>query len=190
MSDPLLPNSADDTRRDQAYERFTALLVASQPAIMGFIRTLLPNASEAEDLLQKTCLVAWQKFDQFDQFDPDTKFTTWACQIAFYEVKNHLRTKARDRHVFSDEVLATLAREVPDESDRLADERRALQHCVKTLGSDERELLRRCYARGAKVTDLAAALNRTANSLYKQLDRIRRRLLVCINARLEEGGAL
>lgn len=171
--------------RDDAYERFTALLVANQPAIMGFIRTLLPQTSEAEDLLQATCLIAWQKFDRFD---PSTKFSTWACQIAYFEVKNYLRTKARDRHVFSDEVLEHLAQETPRDQERLADERAALDKCVAALAADERELLSQAYTPGMTVRQIAEQLDRTANSLYKQLNRIRRRLLSCITHRLKQGG--
>lgn len=178
--------AAPNPGKPDAYERFTALLVASQPTIMGFIRSLLPQSDVAEDVLQRTCLVAWQKFDQFDE---TTKFSTWACRIAYLEVKNVLRTRQRDRHVFSDAVMQALAHEAASDSDRLADERRALEQCMQVLSGDERELLRQCYAQGAKVTDLATQLNRSANSLYKQLNRVRRRLLACITRRLQEGGA-
>lgn len=180
-----MQDQADKPTKADAYERFTALLVATQPAIMGFIRTLLPRTEEAEDLLQKTCLVAWQKFDEFD---PATKFSAWACQIAYFEVKNYLRTSARDRHVFSDEVLRTLAHEAPRENERLAEERSALHACLKTLAPDESRLLQDCYGAGATVKQVADVLDRTSNSIYKQLNRIRRRLLACITARLREGG--
>jgi RNA polymerase sigma-70 factor (ECF subfamily) len=181
-----MTQASHNSARDADYERFTSLLVANQPAILGFIRTLLPQSSEAEDLLQKTCLIAWQKFDQFD---PSTKFSTWACQIAYFEVKNYLRTKARDRHVFSDEVLERLADEAPREADRLAEERAALRRCVAALVPEDRSLLSQAYAPGVTVRDVAAGLDKSANSLYKQLNRIRRRLLACITRRLEEGGA-
>jgi RNA polymerase sigma-70 factor (ECF subfamily) len=171
--------------RDDAYERFTTLLVTHQPAILSFIRTLLPQTSEAEDLLQKTCLIAWQKFAQFD---PETKFSTWACQIAYFEVKNYLRTKARDRHVFSGEVLDQLAQEVPQNQDRLADERAALHKCVEALVPVERDLLAQAYSPGMTVQQIAERVGRSANSLYKQLNRIRRRLHGCITLRLKQGG--
>ena len=179
MTQPQSPS------RDNDYERFTAALVAHQPAIMGFIRTLLPRPSDAEDVLQKTCLVAWQKFDQYDA---STKFSTWACQIAYFEVKNFLRTSARDRHVFSDEVLSALAAETPHDAERLAAERNALSDCVERLSTDERDLLGKAYSPGQNVRQVAEHLGRSANSLYKQLNRIRRRLLACITLRLEQGG--
>lgn len=179
MQEPKTPS------RDDIYERFTAVLVANQPAVMGFIRTLLPRQADAEDVLQKTCLIAWQKFDQFD---PATKFSTWACQIAYFEVKNFLRTSSRDRHVFSDAVLEVLADEGPREVDRLAEERVALTQCVETLKPEERELLRRCYHSEATVPQIAELLSRSANSIYKQLNRVRRRLFACITLRLQQGG--
>lgn len=179
-------NSAKNPTRGDAYERFTTLLVTYQPAILGFIRTLLPQSSEAEDLLQKTCLIAWQKFDQFD---PSTKFSTWACQIAYFEVKNYLRTRARDRHVFSDEVLEQIAEQTTRETDRLTAERAALHKCVEMLVPEERDLLAKAYAPGNTVHQIAEQLGKSANSLYKQLDRIRRRLHACITHRIGQGGA-
>jgi len=179
MHEPPTPSRDDD------YQRFTAALVAHQPAIMGFIRTLLPDQSDAEDVLQKACLVAWQKFDQYD---PATKFSTWACQIAYFEAKNFLRTSARDRHVFSDEVLRALADETPRDADRLAAERAALHKCVEALVPGERDLLTQAYSPGMTVQQIAERVGKTANSLYKQLNRIRRRLHACITVRLKEGG--
>ena len=169
-----------------AYERFTALLVKNQPALMGFIRALVPHTDSAEDVLQKTCLIAWQKFDQFD---PETRFSTWACQIALFEAKNYQRRASRDRHVFSDEVLEALADEGVKDSDRLAEEAKALTHCIQSLNEDERSLLTRCYEQGTTVRQVAELLERSANSVYKQLNRIRRRLLSCITLRMQEGGA-
>lgn len=172
--------------RDDAYELFTTLLVANQPAIMGFICSLLTWPSDAEDVLQKTCLVAWQKFDRFDA---STEFSTWVCQIAFFEVKNFIRTRSRDRHVFSDEVLEALADEGPRESERLAEERNALSQCIKTLKPNECELLQRYYQRGMTAQQVSELFSCTASSVYKQIGRLRRRLLACITQRLHNGGA-
>ena len=180
------PNPANNSTRDDAYGRFTTLLVKYQPAILGFIRTLLPQTSEAEDLLQKTCLIAWQKFDQFD---PSTKFSTWACQIAYFEVKNYLRTRSRDRHVFSDQLLDQIAEQTTRESDRLSAERAALHKCVESLVPEERDLLANAYAPGMTVPQIAEQVGKSANSLYKQLNRIRQRLHACITKRIEQGGA-
>ena len=89
-----------------------------------------------------------------------------------------------------EEPLQALAAEVPADQERLAQERRALEFCVRTLSREERELLSRCYTEDAKVVDLATRLNRSANSIYNQLNRVRRRLLACITNRLQQGGGV
>ena len=48
---------------------------------------LLPNEQDAQDVFQRTSLVLWQKFDQFDS---DRDFLPWACGVAHYEVRNFL----------------------------------------------------------------------------------------------------
>ena len=153
--------------RDRDYEQFTAALVANQPAILGFIRTLMPGQADAEDVLQKTCLIAWQKFDQYD---PETKFSTWACQIAYFEVKNFLRTRARDRHVFSDAVLDQLAQETPRDHDRLAAERAALVNAAANVVGERGEYGRQ-RAAPFSVLQCVALLPRGAvrNELFCEL---------------------
>ena len=43
-------------------EVFVELLMLHQQRLYGFIYTLVPNPADAEDLLQQTSLVLWQKF--------------------------------------------------------------------------------------------------------------------------------
>src|SRR5947208_2883214 len=87
-------------------EEFVRLLMQHQSLIRGFIFTLLPYRSEADDLFQRTSIVLWRKFDQF-QVGSD--FGAWACQIAKLEVRNFLRVGKRDRLRFSDDLLMSLA---------------------------------------------------------------------------------
>ena len=47
-------------------ERFVALLLANQNRIFRFLVTLVPCRSDAEDLLQQTCLTLWQSREKFD----------------------------------------------------------------------------------------------------------------------------
>ena len=87
-------------------EVFVELLTLHQRRLYGFIYTLVPNTADAEDLLQQTSLVLWQKFNEFDL---NSSFPAWACRIAHFLVLNHLREKRRSRVVLSDELIARLA---------------------------------------------------------------------------------
>jgi RNA polymerase sigma factor (sigma-70 family) len=59
----------------QPGDEFVALLVRNQRQIYAFIGTLLPQQVELDDLFQQTCLLLWQKRDQFD---PARPFLPWA----------------------------------------------------------------------------------------------------------------
>lgn len=173
------------------HEQFTALMARHHSGLMGFILSLVHNWTDAEDLLQQTSVVLWRRFGEFrPATGPDgAGFMAWACQVARYHVLNFRRRQTRDRHVFSDETLEALAGEGADDAGALDSERRALDACLAKLDAGSRDLLRRCYEPGALVTRIAEELGRTANSIYKGLNRIREGLLRCIRRTLAGEAA-
>lgn len=176
---------AEGAPADARCEEFVALYARHQQKVFHYILSLLPNWSDAEDVLQQTSVVLWRKFGEFA---PGTDFAAWACTVARYKVLNHLRTRGRDPHVFSEELLEILADEGLGEIDRLSSELRALGDCLNRLGPPERELVRKAYAPESNFREVALASGRTPNSVYKQLHRIRVALLKCIQGRLAAEG--
>jgi RNA polymerase sigma-70 factor, ECF subfamily len=166
-------------------EVFVELLALHQRRLYGFIYTLVPNPADAEDLLQKTSLVLWQKFNEFDLA---RSFPAWACGIAHREVLHYLRAKRRSRVVFSDELIARLAqiRQKREES-RRADPG-VLAGCVEELSENDRKLVKLCYATKRNIKAAAATLDRPVASVYMSLVRIRRLLMDCIRRTNAEGG--
>lgn len=65
-----------------------------QPRIYAYIRTLVFNRSDAEDLLQEVAAVLWRKIDEFE---PGTRFDQWAFSVARNKVLNFQKKKGRDR---------------------------------------------------------------------------------------------
>ena len=47
------------------YEEFVGLVRLYTSQILAYIDALLLNRNDAEDLFQETCMVLWQKFDEF-----------------------------------------------------------------------------------------------------------------------------
>ena len=86
---------------------FVALFVKNQRRIYGYILTVVPDCNEADDLFQQTSLVLWEKAGEFR---PEGDFVRWACGIAFNVIRNYRVKKRRDRHCFSDEMMAQLGR--------------------------------------------------------------------------------
>jgi RNA polymerase sigma-70 factor (ECF subfamily) len=103
---------------------------------------------------------------------------------------NHITKLRRDRHRFPDGLLDLLAEEAIERNEKLEAQRRALAVCIERLSSDERDLLAGCYAEGVTIRAFAERLGRSANVVYKQLNRVRAALLKCVESRLSLEGAV
>lgn len=175
-----------DERADRT-EVFVRLLSQSEPLIRGFLLTLLPNRAECDDLFQRTCIILWRKFGDFE---PGTDFGAWACQIAKLELRNYLRVRRRDKLQFSDSLLTSLADVRQTLSDELEVRREALRHCIAKLRPADQDIVQHCYGpQSTTAKDAAARLSRPVNTLYKALIRIRRALYECVERALKSGGS-
>lgn len=175
-------------RLDEDYERFVSLFTRHEPGLRAFVRSLLPGWDEVDEVMQNTSLVLWRKFDQFE---PGTRFLPWACTVARFEALKFRRTMARDRHVFTEELVNMLADEAAEEVDDFQDHRRALETCLSELPDRQRQILMAAYAPGRRINDVAAEIGKSATALYKSLNRTRAALSNCVQRHLtaEGGGA-
>ena len=94
---------------------------------MGMCAHFCPPWRDAREVMQNTAAILWKKFDQLD--NPEN-FRRWAFGVARFEVLSYRRDKARDRHVFSEELLMQLASEAEKNSEQTMDEIRALKICL------------------------------------------------------------
>ena len=165
---------------------FMRLFVRHERDLRVFARSLLPNWPAVDDVLQEASVVMWKKLHQLEQ---EEDFFTWARVIVRYEVLNARRKAARDRLVLSEELLELLANEaMPTTGDELEKEREALNCCLKKMGDEQRQLVFAASMRDGGVKELAEATNRTANSLYKLIGRLRASLRECVHRELQTQG--
>lgn len=168
-------------------EEFVQLFTANQRRLYLFILPQVATTQDADEVLQETNLVIWNKYQQFTI---GTNFFAWAAQIATYEVLKHRQRRHREKLQFSDEFVNLVADEAVERGDELEQRRRALQHCLMRLRVKDRKLIQMRYRPGESGKALAAEMGRPANSVYQSLGRIRRSLLECINRRIAaEAGA-
>jgi RNA polymerase sigma-70 factor (ECF subfamily) len=103
----------------------------------------------------------------------------------------HRRKIIRDRHVFDDELLDRILNE--EESEQREDnegregskEYGALIACLKKLPDDRRQLILAPYGKPGTIKELAEQSTRSPNSLYKLLQRLRSKLVRCVEAELK-----
>ena len=167
-----------DASRTQAFLR---LYQANERRIYGFILALVPDWSQAEDLLQETTTVMWSKFDQFEL---GTDFAAWAMCIARYQIMNDRKKKRRQRVRFSDEVLEAIDACVSEATAQLDVRREALRACLKKLPQRDRELIHLRYEYEATTKSVAERVGRGLDAIYKALNRIHVQLFYCIRRTL------
>lgn len=153
--------------------------------LYAFIAKQLVNPADVEDVFQKTSIVLWKKMSEFAA---DASFFHWACGIAFNEVRNFLTVQRRNRLQFDLELVELLAQEAVEEESLSESRLDALRRCLTQLSDRQQSILQQCYAGTEPITVIAEQLGRERTALYKQLARLREKLLACINLRLAQQG--
>ena len=163
-------------------DAFVQELTRCQPRLRGFIRCLLLEVQQVEDVLQETNMVLWRKAEEFQA---GTDFWAWASQVARYQVLTHWKKRNRDRHVFDVglvEELALIVQKTSDDADR---RQAALAKCLEKLPSPQRQLLDMRYGLQQTVEQIAEGIGRPNGSIRQTLYRIREALLKCIEKQLQ-----
>ena len=163
------------------------MFVTHEPELRAFLRTLLPSWESVDDVLQEASVVMWKKLDQLED---EEGFLPWAKVITRFEALHARRTVARDRLVLSEETMELLAEEsIEAESGQGDLERKALNLCLQKLSQEHRKLVLLPYRSPGALKNLAEETNRSVNSLYKLLGRLREKLRLCVERELmAEGG--
>jgi len=157
------------------------LFVQHERRIYGFILSLVHNWNDTDDLLQETMAVMWQKFDQFQA---DADFGSWGISIARYRVMDYRRKQKVRSAAYSDRTLEMVADQMVSlvEQDDVRTD--ALHACMQKLRDRDRELIQLRYQGESSVQEVAQAVDRSADSVYKSLNRIHGQLLLCIRKEL------
>lgn len=175
--------AARDPHASEEYELFLTLFTTCQGRLQAFIRTLVHDPSQADDVFQATSLVLWRSFATFRR---DAEFLPWALGTARHQVLLHWRTRRRDRHVFSDDLLADLANVAEARVDAAEARLAALESCLAGLSERQRELVRMFYGEHQPAAAIAKAWGRSVHAVYKALKVMRRALYECVSRKLHD----
>jgi RNA polymerase sigma-70 factor, ECF subfamily len=162
---------------------FGRLFVQYETRIYGYIRSLVLNRTDAEDLLQETASVLWQKFGEFK---PGTNFLAWAMSIARFQVQHFRRREKRAAVQFSQSFQELLAADMVEQASGFGDLQQFLEQCLRKLPQADRELFGLRYASDITTLSLAAQLGRPASTIYNAISRIRRTLADCIQREMNK----
>src|SRR3954462_14132111 len=180
------PTAGSGNRETESRKRLVALMTRHQRQIFSYIYVLVPNRTDAEDLLQETSLVICEKFNEFRE---GTDFVAWACQIAYWRVRYSRQKFARSKVFFDQDIVDAIAKTAGGMTAELDDRHEALAACLQKLNARDRELLLARYEPGGGVENAARRSGRTVTTAYKALARLRKLLLDCVTTRLASEGA-
>tara|TARA_B100000959_G_scaffold252255_1_gene282218 strand:+ start:39 stop:551 length:513 start_codon:yes stop_codon:yes gene_type:complete len=166
-------------------DEFVLELTQVQQRLYSYIYRRLANRDQAQEVLQQVNLVLCRKADDFEL---GTNFDAWAVTVAHYQILSYRKTQARDRLVFTDEVMNIVD---DQQGDNTARERvlKQLRRCFQALSVDNRAFLILRYEGGLSMAQMAMEVSKTAGAVRVKLHRLRRGLRDCVQNHLRKEKA-
>tara|TARA_R100000789_G_scaffold68523_3_gene64296 strand:- start:3137 stop:3691 length:555 start_codon:yes stop_codon:yes gene_type:complete len=180
----MLMGDADsiDDENELRREEMVLLIAAHQTRLRAFLRCLLVPGSDIEDVLQETNRILWQKALGFEL---GSDFWAWASQVARFEVLSYFRKRRRDLVAPDSPLVEQLASLATEELKHCDARRAALDECVSSLPSAQRQLLEMKYFSDQSISQISDQTNRTQGTICQTLYRIREALRHCVTRKLE-----
>lgn len=160
---------------DDKTARVHGLFLQYQPAIRGYILSMVPDFSLADDIVQETFLVVTRKASTFEL---GSSFAAWVRTIARFKTLEAMR--ARRFETLSEEVLDSLGtedREFHGETDARIS---VLRSCVEKLGPQARRSIHLRYSGDHLPPQIASLMGCTVQSVNVTLSRARAFLRDCV----------
>lgn len=172
--------------QDQQVQEFIQLLVAGQSRIYAYIMAMVANRNDADDIMQETTSMMWQRFGTFET---GTDIVTWGIAIARYRILEFRRKKKKDSKIqFSDRTFAELEKESQTRIRDIDHYISALRNCVQKLPSRDKILVNLKYEQSLAVKDISMRIGKTVQNVYYHLSRIHTLLLSCVQKTIEARG--
>lgn len=182
----MVPES-ETNECSQDYQLFIKLYLANERRIYGFVRALVPNWPDVDDIIQETASVMWSKFYQFQK---GTNFSAWALKIAHLQVLNYCKVRKKDRLCFSESTLENIAHKSANEFQNTDERLSILRKCLQKLQAGELSLIQMRYEPGGSTKTVSQQTGKNLHALYRHFNKIHAKLLMCIRRTMAEGELL
>lgn len=165
---------------------FINLLTNHYCRLHSFVLCMVPNKADADDVMQETTLLMWEKFNEFE---PGTDFFAWAKAIARYRILNLRKRKARSHCQLDENVLELLQSDRESYDDQVDKKLDALRSCIRKLSKDHRTILQFKYSAEIPARMIAKQTGMPLHTLYRKLSNLHAILLSCVRREMQfEGG--
>ncbi len=174
-TDVLLARVA--TRDRSAFER---LYRSTSSTLFAICLRVLPNRTEAEDVLQEVYVLVWNKAPQFDAGRASA--LAWLASIARHRAIDRLRSGAAEGRA-SVELPEDLRDPTPSPADRAeaTNVGARLEQCMERLDERRRSLVRTAFFEAATYEELARRIGAPLGSVKSWIRRSLLQLRACLD---------
>jgi len=153
------------------------LFLQYQPAVRGYVLSIVPDFSLADDVMQETFLVVTRKAASFEI---GTSFPAWVKAIARFKALEAIRAGRSRCETLSEEVIQALGAERgefrADTDERLG----LLAACIEELAPQARRSINFRYRNDHLPPEIAGLMGCTVQSVNVTLSRARAFLRECV----------
>ena len=103
-----------------------------------YVFSMLPRPADASEVVQEVSVRLWEKWDSYDQ---DRPFLPWAMRFAYLQVLKWRQGKAREKLIFSDDLLSQINATNDYEEPLMEARRKTLTLCLESSIKTTEELL-------------------------------------------------
>ena len=178
--DELIVRMGD--RDEAAFRRFYDL---AAPYMLAFLLRLLRDRFHAEDVLQETMVIVWNKADEYDPGVASAR--TWITTIARRRALDILRSRKRRDTLLVEEaedIRTTLGLSDAHESHtpESSATARKLAACFGQLNDEPATCIRHAYLDGMTLSEIAGHLNRSLGTVKSWVRRGMALLQACMRS--------
>ena len=152
------------------------------PVVSAYVRSLILNYHDSEDVIHEIAVVFANKFPSLDA---SRDVVPWVLQIARYEVVNYIRRQGRTPQYFDEETLVFLEQAYQSLHDETAAIQSSLHECIQKLHDRPRHVLELRYFREMTIPEIARHLGSSSNAIYIMLCRVRAALAKCVKNKIQ-----
>jgi RNA polymerase sigma factor (sigma-70 family) len=161
---------------------FNLLIDRHQRAVRGFLRRLMANAADADDIAQETFLAAWK---DARRYRGSASVRSWLCAIAWRKAKGAQRSWFRSR---ARETRYQQETGPAGEQRASAEDRFAVKQALLALPIEQRAAVALCLVEGFSHAEAAAAIGAPLGTVKSHVMRGRARLLKVLSETSEDDS--
>ncbi|MCB9170643.1 MAG: sigma-70 family RNA polymerase sigma factor [Flavobacteriales bacterium] len=150
-------------QEESRHYAFNLLVRQYQRRLYAFIRRMVTDHDETQDVLQNTFIKAW---NGLDNFRADSQLFSWLYRIAYNESITHLKRMRRGLFVSEDAVIERLTTTL-DSSEHFSGDaiQRKLQTAVMRLPDKQRAVFNMKYFDEMKYEEISAVTGTSVGAL-------------------------